>query len=84
MRQREIKGVVFRGAVPVLLYQVIADTTPDTKGTVSHMQLTAIKRADAQVQDRVQLCTQAAKHAPSDQHTYYNVLMHYQPVQPTD
>ena len=47
------------------------------------MQLTAIKRGDAQLQHRVQLYAQEAQHAPSDQSTYYNLLIHYQSVQPT-
>ena len=51
---------------------------------MSHMQLTAIKRADTQLQHRVQLYTKAAQHAPNDQRTYYNLLIHYEPVQPTD
>ena len=50
MRKPEIKEGAFRGAVPLELYLVVADNAPDTKATASHMQLTAIKRADAQLQ----------------------------------
>ena len=65
-------------------YQVIADNAPDTKATVSHMQRKAIKRADTELQHRLQFYTQAAQHAPKDQRTYYNLLIHYQPGQLTD
>ena len=44
------KEAVIRGAVPLEIDRVLADNAPDTKATVSHMQLTAIKRADAQLQ----------------------------------
>ena len=76
MRQPEIKEAVLRCAVPLQLYRVIADEAPDTKATVSDMPLTAIKRADAVLQHRVQLYTQAAQHAPNDQQTSYNLLIH--------
>ena len=84
MRKPEIKGAVLRGAVPLELYRVRADNAPDAKATVSHMQLTAIKQEDAQVQHRTQLYTQAGQHSPRDKGTYYNLLIHYQSVQPTD
>ena len=84
MRKPEIKEAVLLGAVPLEIYLVLADNAPDTKATVSHMQLTAIKRADAQVQHRTQLYTQGAQHAPDDQRTYYNLIIHYRSVQPTD
>ena len=76
MRQQEIKEAVSRGAAPLQLYRVMAHNGPDRKARVSHMQLTAIKWADPQLQDRVQLYTQAAHHAPNDQRTYYNLLIH--------
>ena len=44
----------------------------------SHMQLTGNKRATTQLQHGIQLYTQAVQHAPSDQSTYYNLLIHYQ------
>ena len=84
MRKPGIKGALLQGAVPLDLYRVHADNAPDTRATVSHMQLTAIKRADAQLQHRVQLYTQEAQRAPDDQRTYYHLLIHYQSVQPTD
>ena len=84
MRKPEINRAVLRGAVPLELYRVIAENAPDTKATVSHMKLTAIKGTDAQLQHRVQLYAQEAQHAPSDQRTYYHLLIHYQSVQPTD
>ena len=43
----------------------------------SHMQLTAIKRADAQLQHRVQVYAQEAQQTSHDRRTYYNVLIHY-------
>ena len=52
MQQPQIKEAVLRGAVPLQLYRFIA---PDPKMTVRHMQLTAVKRADAQVQQHVEL-----------------------------
>ena len=84
MRQPEIKGAVLRGAVPLGLYRVGADDAPNTKATLSHMQPSAIKPAEAQLQRCVEWYAQAAQHAPSDQLTYYNLLIHYQSVQPTD
>ena len=61
MRQPEIKEAVLRGAVPLQLYRVIADHVPEPKATVRHMQLTAVKRASAQLQHRVQLYAQEAQ-----------------------
>ena len=84
MRKPEIKGAVLWGAVPLELYRVLADNAPDTRATVSHMLLKAIKPADAQLQYSVQLYTQGVQHALDDQRTYYNVLIHYQSVQPMD
>ena len=84
MRKPEIKEALLRGAVPLDIYRAFADNAPATKATVSHMQLTAIKRADAQLQHRTQLYTQEAQHALDDQRTYYKLIMHYKSVQPTD
>ena len=84
MPKPAIKEAVLRGAVPLELYRVFADKTPDIRATVSHMQLMAIKRADTQLQHRTQRCTQEARHAPDDQRTYYNQIIHYQSSQPTD
>ena len=53
MRQPEIKEAVLRGAVQLQLYRVIADHAQEPRTTIHHMQLTAVKRADAQLQDRV-------------------------------
>ena len=83
MRKPEIKEAALRGAVPLKIYRVLADNSPDTKATVSHMQRTATKRADIQLQHRTQLYTQRAQHAPDDQRTYYNLIIHYKSVQPT-
>ena len=77
MRKPEIKEAVLRGAVPLELYRVLADNAPDIRATVSRMQLTAMKGADAQLQHRIQLYTQEAQHAPDDQLTYYSLLIHY-------
>ena len=77
MRKPEIKGAVLRTAVPLELYQVVADNASDTKATVSHMQLTAITRADARLQHGIQLYTEAAQHDPSNKRTYYNRVVHY-------
>ena len=76
MRKPEIKESVPRGAVPLELYRVLADNLPHTRATVSHMHLTAIKPADAYLQHRFQLYTTQAQHAPEDQHTYYNLIIH--------
>ena len=64
------QGSSIRGPVPLELYGVIADNTPNTKATVSHMQLTAIKRADAQLKHPTKLYTQEAQHAADNQRTY--------------
>ena len=77
MQRPEIKEPVLRGAVPLEIYRLLADNACDTKATVSHMQLTAIKRADAQLQHHTQLYTQAAQHATDDQRTYYNLIIRY-------
>ena len=49
MRQPEIEEAVLRGAVPLKLYRVVADHAPEPRATIRHMQLTAVKRADAQL-----------------------------------
>ena len=81
MRQPEIKEVVLRGAVPLQLYRVVADHAPELRATIRHMQLTAIKRADAQLQHRVQVYAQEAQQTSHDRRTYYNLLIHYEHVQ---
>ena len=84
MRQPEFKEAVFRGAVLLQLWRVIADHAPEPKATVRHMQLTAVKRAEAQLQDRVQVYAQEAKQTSHDRRMYYNLLIHYQHAQPRD
>ena len=84
MRQPEIKEAVLRGAVPLQHYRVIPDHAPEPRATIRHMQLDAIKRADAQLQHRVQVYAQAAQQASRDRRTYYNLLIHYQHAQPSD
>ena len=84
MRQPEIKEAVLRGAVPLQLYRVVADHVPEPRATIRHMQLTAVKRADAQLQHRVQVYTQEAQQISHDRRTYYNLLIHYQHAQPSD
>ena len=61
MGQPEIKEAVLRGAVPLQLYRVIADDAPEPRATIRHMHLTAVKRADAQLQQRVQVYAQEAQ-----------------------
>ena len=58
MRQPEISEAVLRGAVPLQLYRVIADHAPEPRATIRHMQLTAVKTSEAQLQHRVQVYTQ--------------------------
>ena len=84
MRQPEIKTAVLRSVVPLQLYRVIADHAPKPKATVRHMQLTAVKRADAQLQNRIELYTQEAQQTSHDHRMYYNLLIHYQPAQSSD
>ena len=84
MRQPEIKEAVVRGVVPLQLYRVIADHAPEPRATIRHMQLTAIKRADTQLQQRVQVYAQEAQQTSHDRRTYYNPLIHYQHAQPSD
>ena len=72
VRQPEIKEAVLRGAVPLKLYRVIADHAPEPRATIRHMQLTAIKRADEQLQHRVQVYAQEAQQTSHDRRTYYN------------
>ena len=84
MRQPEIKEAVLRGAVPLQLYRVVADHAPEPRATIRRMQLTAVKRADAQLQHRVQVYTQEGQQTSHDRRTYYNLLIHYQHAQPSD
>ena len=84
MRQPEIKEAVLRGAVPLQLYRVIACYAPEPRATIRHMQLTAIKRADAQLQHRVQVYAQEAQQTSHDRRTYHNLLIHYQHAQPSN
>ena len=48
------------------------------------MQLTAIKRADAQLQHRVEVYAQEAQQTSHDRRTYYNFLIRYQHAQLSD
>ena len=84
MRQPEIKEAVLRGAVLLQLYRVLADHAPELRATIRHMQLNAVKRADAQLQHRVQVYTQEAQQTSHDRRTYYNLLNHYEHAQPSD
>ena len=84
MQQPEIKAAVLRGAVPLQLYRVIADHAPEPKATVRHMQLTAVKRADAHLQHRVQVYAQEAEQTSQDRRMYYNLLIYYEHAQPSD
>ena len=84
MRQPEIKEGVLRGAVPHQLYRVIADHATEPRATIHHMQLTAVKRADAQLQHPVQVYAQEAQQTTHERRMYYNLLIHYQHAQPSD
>ena len=84
MQQPEIKEAVLGGAVPLPLYRVIADHAPEPRATTRHMQLTAVKRADAQLQHRVQVYAQEAQKTTRDRRMYHNLLIHYQHAQPSD
>ena len=84
IRQPEIKEAVLRGAVPLQLLRVIVDHAREPRATILHMQLTAIKRADTQLQHRVQVYAQEAQQTSHDRRTYYNLLIHYQHAQPSD
>ena len=84
MRHPEIKEAVLRGAVPLQLYRIVADHAPEPRATIRHMQLTAIKRADAQLQHCVQVYAQEGQQTSHDRRTYYNLLIHYQHAQPSD
>ena len=77
MLQPEIKEAVLREAVPLQVYRVIADHAPEPSATVRHMQLTAVKRADAQLQHRVQVYAKEAQQTTHHRRTYYNLLIHY-------
>ena len=83
-RQPEIKEAVLRGAVPLQLYRVVAEHAPEPRATIRHMQLTAIKRADAQLQHHVQVYAQEAQQTSPDRRTYSNLPIHYQHIQPSD
>ena len=78
MWKPEIKGAFLRGAVLLELYRVIGDNAPYTRATGSHMQLKAMKRADAKLEHPVRLYAQEAQHALVEQRTYYNLLTHCQ------
>ena len=84
MRYLDIKEAVLRGAVSLQPYRVIANHAPETKATVRHMQLTAVKRADTQLQHPVQVHAQEAQQTSHDRRMYYNLLIHYQHAQPSD
>ena len=66
MRQPEIRGAVLRAAVPLQLYRVIANHALEPRATIRHMQLTAVKRADAQLQHRVEVYAQEAQQTTHD------------------
>ena len=81
IRKSEIKKAVLVVAVPLLLYRFIADRAPEPKTRVRHIQRTAVKRADAQLQHRIQLYTQEAQQTSHAHLMYYNLLNHYKPAQ---
>ena len=76
MRQPEIKEAVLGRTLPLQLYRVIANHAPEPKATVCHMQLTAVKRADAHLPHRVQLYAQKAQQTSHDRRMHYNLLIH--------
>ena len=84
MREPEIKEAVLRGAVPLQLYRVVADHAPEPRATIRHMQLITVKRADTQLQHRVQVYTHEAQQTSHDRRTYYDLPIHYQHAQPSD
>ena len=84
MRQPEIEQAVLRGAVPLHLYRVIADHAPEPRATLRQVQLTAVKRADAQLQHRVQVYAQEAQQTTHDRCMYYNLPICYQQAQPSN
>ena len=84
MRQPEIKEAVLRGAVPLQLCRVITDHAPEPKTTERDMSHTAVRRADAQQQHHIHLYTQEAQQTSHAHRMYYNLLIHYQPAQPSD
>ena len=84
MRQPEIQEAVLSGAVPPQLYRVIADHAPEPGATIRHMQLTVVKRADAQLQHRVQVYAQEAQQTTHDRRMYDNLLIHYQHARPSN
>ena len=84
MRQPEIKEAVLRGAVPLQLYRVIADHAREPRARIRHMQLAAVKRADAQLQHRVQVYAQEAQRTTHDRRVYYNLFINYQQAQPSN
>ena len=84
MRQPEMKEAVLRGVVPLQPYRVIADHAAEPRATIRHMQLTAVKRADAQLQHRVQVYAHEAQQTSHDRRMYCNLLIHYQHAQPSD
>ena len=76
MRRPEIREAEVRGAVALQLYRVIADHAPEPRAKIRHMQLTAVKRADAQLQHRVQVYTQEAQQSSHDSRMYYHLFLH--------
>ena len=76
--------MVLRGAVPLQLYRVVANHAPEPRPRIRHMQLTAIKRTDPQLQHRVQVYAQEGQQTSHDRRTYYNLRIHYQHAQPSD
>ena len=71
-----------RGCFSISL--VFRDHAREPRATVSHMQLAAFQRADAQLKHRLQMCAQVARHATKKQRMYYLMLIHYQPARPKD
>ena len=56
--------------MPFQLYRVIADHAPKPRATIRHMQRNAVKRADAQLQHRVQVYAQKAQQTTHDRRMY--------------
>ena len=74
------KEAVLGRALPPQPSNVHNNHVPEPHATANYMQLTTLKRADAQVQYCTQLYTHLEQHATEDQGMYDNMLINYEPA----
>ena len=85
-QQPAILEAVLGGTLCTQLFRILHTQAPNPKATAELLQLTAIRKADAQL--RLRLCmqhyTHLVIHAIPENREYYNKIIHYKHREPTN